>query len=78
LFVLSYPTHNKGVKGRSTVSYSVQFMIDVIGEDGWQVGGVYTDFYKAFDRVLYGLLKFNLSSLFGGSLLCWIGPYLTI
>jgi hypothetical protein len=38
---------------------------------------VYTDFYKAFDRVLHSLLKFNLSILFGGSLLCWIESYLT-
>jgi hypothetical protein len=38
---------------------------------------VYTDFSKAFDRVLHGLLKFNLSILFGGSLLCWMGSYLT-
>jgi hypothetical protein len=27
--------------------------------------------------VLNGLLKFNLSILFGGSLLCWTGSYLT-
>jgi hypothetical protein len=33
-------------------------------KDGWQVDGV----YKAFD---------NLSILFGGSLLCWMGSYLT-
>jgi hypothetical protein len=32
-------------------------------------------FSKAFDRVLHGLLK--LSILFGGSLLCWMGSYLT-
>jgi hypothetical protein len=44
---------------------------------GWQVDGVYTDFAKAFDRVLHGLLKFNLSILFGISLLCWMGSYLT-
>jgi hypothetical protein len=46
-------------------------MIDVIGEieDRWQVDDVYTDFYKAFDRVLPGQFKFNLSILFGGSLL---------
>jgi hypothetical protein len=32
---------------------------------------VYTDFSTpAFDRVLHGLLKFNFSILFGGSLLC--------
>jgi hypothetical protein len=27
--------------------------------------------------VLHGLLKFNLSILFGGSLLCWMESYLT-
>jgi hypothetical protein len=60
------------VKGRSTVSNLVQFTIGVIGEieDGWQVDGVYTDFSKLFERVLHGLLKFNLSILFDGSLLC--------
>jgi hypothetical protein len=54
------------VKGRSTVSGLVQFTHGVIGEIeyGWQVDGVYTDLSKAFDRVLHGLLKFNLSILF--------------
>jgi hypothetical protein len=54
-------------------------MDGVIGEikDGWQVDCVCTDFSKAFDRVLHGLLKFSLSILFGGSLLCWMGSYLT-
>jgi hypothetical protein len=58
------------VKGRSTVSNLVQFTNGVIGEieDGWQVHGVYTDFSKAFDRVLHVLFEFNLSILFGGSL----------
>jgi hypothetical protein len=67
------------VRGRSTVSNLVQFTNGIIGEieDGWQVDGVYTDFSKAFDRVLHGLLKFNLSIIFGGSLLCWMGSYLT-
>jgi hypothetical protein len=37
---------------------------------------VYTDFSKDFDKVLHSLLKFNLSILFGGSLLCWMGSYL--
>jgi hypothetical protein len=66
------------VKGRSTVSNLFQFTNGVIGEieDGWQVDGVYTNFFKAFDRVLHGMLKFNLSILFGGSLLCWMGSYL--
>jgi hypothetical protein len=66
------------VRGRSTVSNLIQFTNGVIGkiEDAWQVDGVYTEFSKAFDRVRRGLLKFNLSILFGGSLLCWMGSYL--
>jgi hypothetical protein len=58
----------------------VQFTNGIISEieEGWQFDGVYTDFSKAFDRVLHGLmLKFNLSILFGGSLLCWMKSYLT-
>jgi hypothetical protein len=46
-------------------------------EDGWQVDGVYMNFSKAFDRVLHGRLKFNLSIFLGGSLLYWMGSYLT-
>jgi hypothetical protein len=67
------------VKGCSTVSHLSQLTNGLIGEikDGWQVDDVYTDFSKVFDRVLHGLLKFNLSILFGGSLLCWMGSYLT-
>jgi hypothetical protein len=38
---------------------------------------VYMDFSKAFDRELHDLLKFNLSILFGGLVLCWMGSYLT-
>jgi hypothetical protein len=66
------------VRGRSTFSNLIQFTNGVIGkiEDAWQVDGVYTDFSKAFDRVRRGLLKFNLSILFVGSLLCWMGSYL--
>jgi hypothetical protein len=67
------------LNGRSTVIHLVQFTNGVIGEieDGWQVNGMYTDYSKAFDKVLHGLLKFNLSILIGGSLLCWMGSYLT-
>jgi hypothetical protein len=70
---------NGFVKGRSTVSNLVHFTNGVISEieDGWQVDGVYTFFSKVFDRVLHRLLKFNLSILFGMSLLCWMGSYLT-
>jgi hypothetical protein len=63
------------VKGRSTVSNLVQFTNGEI-EDGWQIDVVYTDFSKAFDRVLHGLLMFNLSILCGGSLLCWMVSYI--
>jgi hypothetical protein len=38
---------------------------------------VNTDFFKAFYRVLHGLLTFKISILFDGSLLCWMGSYLT-
>jgi hypothetical protein len=41
-----------------------------------KVDDVHTDFSKAFDRVLHGLLNFNLSILYGGSLLCCMGSYL--
>jgi hypothetical protein len=56
-------TQHGFVKDRSTVSYLVQFTNGVIGEieDGCQVDGVYTDFFRAFGRLLHGLLKFNLS-----------------
>jgi hypothetical protein len=67
------------VKGHSTVSNLVQLTNGVVVEieDGWQVDGVYTDFSKASDWVFHGLLKFDLSILFGGSLLCWMESYLT-
>jgi retron-type reverse transcriptase len=38
---------------------------------------VYTDFSKAFDRVNHRMLLSNLSVRFLGSLLCWMGSYLT-
>jgi hypothetical protein len=38
---------------------------------------VYTDFSKAFERANHGLLLSNLSVMFHGSLLCWMGSYLT-
>jgi hypothetical protein len=40
-------------------------------------GRLTTDFSKVFDRVLHGLMKFNLSILFGEALLCWMWSYLT-
>jgi hypothetical protein len=72
-------TQHGFVKGLSIVSHLVQFTNGVIGKikAGWQVDGVYTEFSKAFDRVLHGLLKFNLSILCGSSLLCWMRSYLT-
>jgi hypothetical protein len=74
-FVLSYPTCNMVLCRADQCQNLVQFTNGVIGEieDGWQIDGVYTEFSKAFDRVLYGLLKLNLSILFGRLLLCWIG-----
>jgi hypothetical protein len=44
---------------------------------GWWMDAVYTDFSKAFERVNHGLLLSNLSVMFHGSLLCWMGSYLT-
>jgi hypothetical protein len=68
--VISDAQHGFVKDHSTTVSNLVQFTNGVIGEieDGWQVDDVYIDFSKAFDRVLHGLLKFNLSILFGGSL----------
>jgi hypothetical protein len=65
------------VKGRSTVTSLMQFSNFVIGEmkEGRQVDAKY--FSKAFDRVNHGLLLSNLSVKFRGSLLCWMGSYLT-
>jgi hypothetical protein len=42
------------------------------------VDAIYTDFCKAFDKVSHMLLLRKLAKLgFGGSLLAWIGSYLT-
>jgi hypothetical protein len=53
-------------KGRSTVTNLIE------------VDAIYTDFYKAFDKVSHRLLLGKLAKLgFDGSLLAWIGSYLT-
>jgi hypothetical protein len=68
------------IKNRSTVTSFMQFSNIVIGEmeERWQVDdAVYTDFSKAFDRVKYGLLLSYFLVRFRGSLLYWMGSYLT-
>jgi hypothetical protein len=67
------------VRDRSTIINLVPFTNGVIDEieEGWQVdGAAYINFSKAFDRVFHGLLNYNLSILFDGSLLCWMASYL--
>jgi hypothetical protein len=46
-------------------------------EDGLQVGAAYTDFSKAFDKVNQGLLLGTLTRKFRGSMIFWMGSYLT-
>jgi Reverse transcriptase (RNA-dependent DNA polymerase) len=67
------------LKGRSTVTNLVEFSNSVIGEleNGRQVDGVYTDFSKAFDRVIHNLLCLNLSRDLEGAMLGWSESYLT-
>jgi Reverse transcriptase (RNA-dependent DNA polymerase) len=67
------------LKGRSIVTNLVEFSNSVIGEmeNGRQVDGVYTDFSKAFDRVIHSLLYVNLSKDLEGPMLSWTGSYLT-
>jgi hypothetical protein len=59
-------------KGRSTVTNLIEFTSYVLifcMENGLQVDAIYTDFYKAFDKVSHRLLLRKLAELgFGGSL----------
>jgi hypothetical protein len=67
-------------KGRSTVTNLIEFTSYVLNcmENGVQVDAIYTDFSKAFDKVIHRLLLRKLAKLgFGGSFLAWIGSYLT-
>jgi hypothetical protein len=46
-------------------------------EDGLQVDVFYTDFLKAFDRVKIGLFLGTMTRKFRGSMIFWMGSYLT-
>ena len=74
------PYQHGCVAGRSTTTNLVLFTNYLINsvQKGSQIDVVYTDFSKAFDRVIIGQLMQKLSALgFHSSLLLWIGSYLT-
>jgi hypothetical protein len=63
-------------KFRSTVTNSIEFTSYVLNcmENGMQVDAIYTDFFKAFDKVSHRLLLRKLAKQgFGGSFFAWIG-----
>jgi hypothetical protein len=67
-------------KGRSTVTNSIEFTSYVLNcmENSVQVDAIYTDFFKAFDKVSHRLLLRKLAKLgFGGRFLAWIRSYFT-
>jgi hypothetical protein len=67
-------------KARSTVTKLIVFTSYVWNcmENGVQVDAIYTDFFKAFDKLSHRLLLRKLAKLgFDGSFLAWIGSYLT-
>jgi hypothetical protein len=67
-------------KGRSTVTNLTEFTSYVLNcmVNGVQVNAIYTDFFKAFEKVSHMLLLRKLAKLgFGGSFLAWIGSCLT-
>jgi hypothetical protein len=60
------------VDGRSTVTSLVEFSNFVLREME-----VYTDFSKTFDRANHGLLLGTVTRKFRGSMIFWMGSYLT-
>jgi Reverse transcriptase (RNA-dependent DNA polymerase) len=59
------------LRGRSSSSNVIEFSSSIIGNIGDQVDGVYTDFSKAFDRVIHRLLCLNHSRDLEGAMLGW-------
>lgn len=68
------------IRGRSTTTNLVEFTNFLLCniESGYQIDVVFTDFSKAFDRILHSILIDKICS-FGihGSMLKWIWSYLT-
>lgn len=74
------PCQHGFVAGRSTTTNLVLFTSKLINllEKGSQIDAVYTDFSKAFDKVIITLLINKLAALgFHSSLLRWLSSYLT-
>ena len=74
------PYQHGFVAGRSTTTNLVLYTNKIINsiESGSQIDSVYTDFSKAFDRVVISLLIHKLSALgFHSSLLRWLSSFLT-
>lgn len=66
--------------GKSTSTNLALYSSTIVAalEDRLQVDSVYTDFSKAFDRVNHKILLAKLESMgLGGSLLMWVGSYLS-
>jgi hypothetical protein len=67
------------MKNRSTVTNLLEYSSFVLNsiEEGWQVDSVYTDFPKAFDRVLHQLLLEEMSMVIERARCLWLRSYLT-
>jgi hypothetical protein len=65
------------IKGRSTVSNLLKYSSFVLRsiEDGCQVDSIYTDFFKAFDKVRHRLLLDKMSNNVKPSRFQWLGSY---
>ena len=74
------PYQHGFVVGRSTTTNLALFTNYLVNsiEKGWQIDVVYTDFSKAFDRVIISYLVLKLAALgFHSTILSWIGSYLS-